>query len=513
MTITSQQVKHYMKNRKQGSTQSKSAMSANIGERTARKLDHGQHCSQQPAKPRDYKTRTTPFDEVWEKDLKPLLIRQPTLTAAGLYDHMDALHGEECASYLRTLQRHVKAWKLTEGAEKEVMFLQKHPPGQQAQVDFTEFNTKNDKVLIRLAGRIQPFRLLHVKFTHSSWTYAHVVLGAESFSALATGVAAAFERFGGVPYELRTDSLSAAYKNLSPREADDLTRLFKAFCETYCITPTRNNRGLAHENGAVESGDGHNKKALANHLKCLYPDVTDGVYDFESLEAFQAVINKMMDRQNRRRARRVELDRQHTQPLPTRKAVNYTVDKVSVTSSSTIKVKRVLYSVPSRLIGSRLTVRVYDDRLELYAGIQQVYTLARVHARGNEHLRVIDYRHLIHSLVKKPMAFYRAELRDEILPNVQWRLIWQDMMARLPAKDACYLIVDALSLASQLNDEDQVAQALRQILVTCPIPSTVDLRQQLNIPLSEKMPKAFAQIVTQHPLAQYDQFIGGMIHA
>lgn len=513
MTINQKQVTRYMKNRKEALTQDKSAIQSGISVRTGRTLENGEHCSQQPGKGRTYKTRANPLDDVWDQEIRPLLESQPTLTAAGLFDHLEATYGDRYTAYRRSLQRKVRQWKLSEGKQLEVIFRQNHPPGQQAQVDFTEFSMKNDPLMICIGGNPMTFKLLHVRFCFSGWSYAQVILGGESFTALTTGVAAAFERRGGVPAELRTDSLSAAYKNLSKSDQEDLTELFDEFCKRYEMKPTRNNRGVAHENGVIESSHGHLKRRLAQHLKCLFPDNHDSTYHFETLAEFQAVIDAMMERYNKRFATNVGIERMFLQALPSLKAVTYTTQRVKVTTSSTVSIKRVLYSVPSRMIGATLNVHIYDNRLEFFSGIKRILTLDRVHPKGKQRMRVIDYRHVIHSLVKKPMAFYNAELRDDILPNKDWRRLWQDVMKRLSTKDACYLIVDALSLASQLSDEEKVAHALRQLLASTKEPTTEDLRRQLAIPLDDKLPDALAQVVDQHPLSAYDQFLGGRDYA
>jgi transposase InsO family protein len=65
----------------------------------------------------------------------------------------------------------------------------------------------------------------------------------------------------GAPLEHRTDSLSAAYKNLSSEAQADLTERYTQLCAHYGMTATRNNRGVSHENGAVESPHGHIKRA------------------------------------------------------------------------------------------------------------------------------------------------------------------------------------------------------------------------------------------------------------
>jgi hypothetical protein len=64
--------------------------------------------------------------------------------------------------------------------------------------------------------------------------------------------------------QLRTDSLSAAYKNR--QEQDDFTERFAGFCRHYGVQATRNNRGVAHENGAIESPNNHIKQQLKQAL-------------------------------------------------------------------------------------------------------------------------------------------------------------------------------------------------------------------------------------------------------
>ena len=71
---------------------------------------------------------------------------------------------------------------------------------------------------------------------------------------------------GGVVREHRTDSLSAAFRNLGADAVEDLTRRYAALCEHYAMVPTRNNRGVAHENGSVESSHGHLKRAIDDAL-------------------------------------------------------------------------------------------------------------------------------------------------------------------------------------------------------------------------------------------------------
>src|SRR5919108_3855637 len=138
-------------------------------------------------------------------------------------------------------------------------------------------------------------------------------------------------------------------------------------------------------------------------------------------------------------------------PLP---AADYTEVWVRVTTSSTIHVRLMVYSVPARLIGERLRVHLYDDRLECYLGTTEVATRPRIYApKGKRRARSIDYRHLIGSLVKKPMAFFHCQLRDDLLPSEVYRRIWQGLERRLDPRAACKLMVGVLALAADYDCE------------------------------------------------------------
>ncbi len=105
---------------------------------------------------------------------------------------------------------------------------------------------------VTIAGLRLDHRLYHFRLAYSGFEHAHVVLGGESSVALAEGLQNALWSLGGVPREHRTDSLSAAFRNLDKAAQEDLTRRYEALCAHYGMTPTRNNTGLAHENGSVE---------------------------------------------------------------------------------------------------------------------------------------------------------------------------------------------------------------------------------------------------------------------
>jgi hypothetical protein len=122
--------------------------------------------------------------------------------------------------------------------------------------DFTDMRDHG----ISIAGVLLDHRLYHFRLAFSGWEHAHVVLGGESFMAWAEGLQNALCALGRAPLQHRSDSLSAAFRNLDDDTRQDQTRRYEALCAHYRMEPTRNNRGLAHENGSIESPHGHLKR-------------------------------------------------------------------------------------------------------------------------------------------------------------------------------------------------------------------------------------------------------------
>ena len=203
-------------------------------------------------------------------------------------------------SVRRTLERRIARWRALHGEDKEVFFPQRHDPGRQALSDFTVA----DCLGVTIAGEPFPHRLYHFRLACSGWEHARVILGGESFSAVAEGLQDALWKLGGVPREHRTDSLSAAFKNLDRDAELDFTKRYDELCRHYGMEATRNNPGVANENGSIEAANGHIKIRLDQRLR------RRGSRDFDSLEAYRAFVDGVCDRHNARRAKAVAAERE-----------------------------------------------------------------------------------------------------------------------------------------------------------------------------------------------------------
>jgi transposase InsO family protein len=437
--------------------------------------------------------------DVWDNEIVPLLECQPGLDATTLFEDLQDRHGGKFGNgKKRTFQRRVKAWKALHGPDKEVVFRQVQEPGRQGLSDFTKLKD----VTVTIAGEPLEHRLYHFRLAYSGWSHVTVVLGGESFSALAEGLQEALWRLGGAPLEHRTDSLSAAYKNLSSEARRDLTERYEALCTHYGMEATRNNRGISHENGAVESPHGHVKRRIAQAL------LLRESADFASIEEYRQWLDALVRRFNRRCSEALAIEREKLQALPARRTTDYSEQVVPVTTSGTIEVKRVLYSVPARLVGERLRLHIFDDRIEAFVGSTRAIALPRVYAVNHERARCIDYRHLIGALARKPQAFRYSQLREDLLPNATYRAIWQHLDSHLEARAACKRIVGVLALAARADCEQALGAYLLERIAAGDIPSLHALAQRF-----EPGRNAGATIdldalhSTQHPLSLYDSLL------
>jgi hypothetical protein len=370
--ITDRQVRRYMASRKAGLTQAASAARAGFSESTARRVEKAPALpSQRP--PRQYRTRTDPFHEVWRSEIVPLLAKVPAIRATTVLEELQRLHPERYPDgVLRSLQRRIAHWRATEGPERELIFRQEHPPSRQALSDFTHA----DGFTVTIAGQPLEHMLYHFWLAFSGWEHVRAIQGGESFTALTEGLQEALWQLGGLPREHRTDRLSAAYRNLA--DVDDEARGYAEFCRHYGLEPTRNNAGLAHENGAVEAAHGHLKRTIREALELR------GSNDFADLAAYQGFLAETIARKNARRAGAVAIELKTLAPLPAHRTTDFSVATVTVTRFGTISLRGVLYTVPSRLVGSRLKLHLFDDRIVCHLGATPVLTLPRRYRRAGD---------------------------------------------------------------------------------------------------------------------------------
>jgi len=229
--------------------------------------------------------RPDPLANVWESEIVPMLEAAPGVRAVAIFEEISRRHLDFPTGVRRTLERRVARWRALNGPSRDVMFRQEHPPGRMGLSDFTDMNGLG----VTIADMPLLHRIYHFRLAFSGFAHAHVVLGGESFVALAEGLQNALWALGRVPEQHRSDSLSAAFRNVDRVTQEDLTRRYEELCAHYGMMPTRNNLGVAHENGSIESSHGHLKKVLTDEL------LLRGSRDFVDQQAVEAGVARLVD--------------------------------------------------------------------------------------------------------------------------------------------------------------------------------------------------------------------------
>jgi transcriptional regulator with XRE-family HTH domain len=487
---TDAEVRRYMKERSKGRTQAQAAAKAGMSLGTARKYERAARVPSQLKQPRTYRTHPNPFADDWLWVIEQLG-RDPALQAKTLFGLLiERAPDRYRPGQLRTFQRHVAAWRLEHGPGKEVIFPQVHRPGVAAQSDFTHMGELN----ISLGGVPFPHLLFHLVFVYSNVEAVRVCF-AESFEALVEGLEACLWSLGGVPRQHRTDHLGAAIRPLDSAGQAQARERYAAVMRHYGMEPTVNNAGVAHENGDVEQAHHRFKEAADQALRAR------GSREFRDQAAYERFLAELVRRRNATREGRWAEELAALRPLPAAALAPCREVHLRVSRFSTIHVLRNTYSVPARLIGAQVLVRVRAETLELYRGTVKLLTLPRLLGHGRHR---IDYRHVVWSLVRKPGAFANYRYHDDLFPSVTFRRAYDALATGRPERaDREYVRV--LHLAASTS-EAEVEAALLLLLEQGAAPTLDAVRELVRTPGPAAVP-ALAAVPLD--LGVYDRLLGG----
>lgn len=489
--VTDAQVRKLMEEMSKHGRIGDAAMKAGMHRQTARKYVAAGELPSVMAAPRDWRTRSDPFEEHWPA-IEARLRSTPELEAKTLFEVLQEEHPDRYeAGQLRTLQRRVKQWRAAHGPDREVVIAQRHRPGEAAQTDFTS----TSELAVTIAGQVFAHLLCVLVLPYSNWQWA-TICASESMAALRRGVQRALFQLGRVPEWHQTDCSTAATHKIPEGQAQHFEGGKRPFNESYLalmrhygIKPRTTEVGAKEQNGDVEAGHGALKRKLEQAL------LVRGSRDFESVEAWQVFVDGVVRKVNSTRSTRVAEDLAAMRELNVSKLPEYTEEKIRVSEWSTVRVRHNAYSVPSRLIGEWVRVRVYEDRIEVRFADEIQLECERLRGRNGHR---IDYRHIIWSLVRKPGGFARYVYREEMFPSLAFREAYDAIQAARPGTkgDLEYLrilhlaastmesdVVTALALI-KMSDKPITADAVRELVATqAPVevpalaPSPIDLAE------------------------------------
>lgn len=444
--ISKRQYYRLIEAKEEGKNVSCCAMKADVDRKTARKYLKARKLPDELQAKRDWRTRSDPLEPIWPT-AQEFLKAAPELEAKALFDEMVSKFPDKLLPvHLRTFQRRVRFWRFHHGPEKEVMFPQDREPGKALELDWTHCG----ELGVTIAG--QPFHhlLCHCVLPFSNWQWAEICQS-ESLLSLKEGLQAALRQLGKVPLELQTDNSSAATHWIGSGGKRAFNAEYIKVAEHFGMKPVTINIGCPNENGDVESGNGHLKNRIKQRL------MIRGSSDFESEAAYRGFVIGVVEKANdpREKALKMELERMRELPggwLPCYEEVGCTVH-----SSSTIRVKKRGYSVPSRLIGCELKAEVHEWEIKLYLGNDLVMQMPRLKGEG----RTVDFRHVIESLLRKPGAFAGYRYREDLFLSPAYRQAYDQLIVEHGQRRGELEYLRLLKLAAETSQE-QVEKALME---------------------------------------------------
>jgi hypothetical protein len=447
--VTDTQVRKLMQELQKHGQMSKAARAAGMSRTTGYRYTEAGKLPSEMKPDRRWRTREDPFAADWEEAVE-MLKAAPTLEAKTIFDYLcekkpDAYHEGQ----LRTFQRHVHEWRALSGPPKLVFFPQEHRPGEAMQTDFTHLG----ELKLTVCG--EPVReiLCHQVLPYSNWEWGTLCLS-ESLLALRRGMQTALFELGRIPEFHQTDNSTSATHRLDSGKRD-FNAEYVNLVEHFKMKLRKTAVGQKEQNGDIEAANGALKRALEQRL------LIRGSRDFGSNKELEGWIQEAMRKRNQLRRERIGIEMRKMRQLDVKRLAEYDEIRCRVTKASTITVKKNTYSVPSRLIGEHVQVRISERMIEVRFKGKIQLSCDRLIGEGKAR---IDYRHIIWTLVRKPDAFARYRHRESMFPSLVFRQAYDDLVKAYGVgrrADLSYLKLLHLSAAT-MECEIQIALELLQ---------------------------------------------------
>ena len=172
-----------------------------------------------------------------------------------------------------------------------------------------------------------------------------------------------------------------------------------------------------------------------------------------------------------------------------------------VSGASTIRVLKDTYSVHSRLRGQTVTVRVYAEHLEVWYGQRRIDQMPRLRGE-NGHL--INYRHIIDWLVRKPGAFEHYRYKQDLFPSSYFRIAYDLLREEQGLKSGNKQYLKLLELAAK-DSETAVNETLR-FLLSQNMPLSFEA-VEAKVRSAQQAPSLTDVYVEEVDLAVYDRLL------
>ncbi|MGI9092241.1 MAG: IS21 family transposase [Mycobacteriales bacterium] len=327
---------------------------------------------------------------------------------------------------------------------------QTHAPGAEAEVDFAD-------LWVILRGVKTKTQLFTLRLSYSGRA-VHRAFPTQGQEAFLEGHVWAFEQLGGVPtVHIRYDNLkSAVSRVLVGRNRDESERwkMFQAhmgFDAFYCQPGVDG----AHEKGGVEGEGGRFRR---NH--CVPMPKVDSIAALNDLLAAADAKDNYRRIANRTRTVGTDfaVEAPLLRPLPSSEFPTWLTLEPRVDRYARVTVRQCFYSVPAKLIGRRVRVRLGACTVTIFDGTKQVAAHERITVRGEQSLNLDHY---LEVLQRKPGALSGATALVQARASGAFTqahdAFWAAARHQLGDSKGTQALVEVLLLHRHLPAEDVIA--------------------------------------------------------
>lgn len=341
-----------------------------------------------------------------------------------------------------TVRAYVGQWAERKALTRIVSVPQLHEPGQEAEVDFGE-------VWLCIEGTFTKCFMFVMRLC-ASGRAVHCIYATQAQEAFFDGHVTALTAFRGCPRRIRYDNLKAAVKRiLQGRNREENERFIAlrshyGFDSFFCLPGEEG----AHEKGGVEGEIGRFRR---RHLVPV-PNVSN-------LAEANAICRAADEAEDARRigvrtttvGEDFAAEARHLLALPAEPFDAARLLECRVDTKARVCVRQCFYSVPARLAGRRLPVRLGAGRVEVLDGGVVVASHERSVHRGEEVLALDHYLEVIaHKPGALPGASALARARSDGSFTPTHQDYWAEARRRLGDSKGTRALVEVLLLHRRL---------------------------------------------------------------
>lgn len=299
-------------------------------------------------------------------DVTLMELRKPGVTVELLYDEYLAAAEKAGPEELGPMGKTSFYNRLRERKKKrDPEFRHDHLPGERMQFDFSgkrpSYTDRNGKqVIVEIAVSVLPFSVM---------TFA-VAIRSQRLPDSVDAVVRAFEYFSGTPNGIVVDNFKAAVD--TPRRGSQPAKIntnFLAMLDHYRVFPDPARPMEARDKGMVENGVLQIKRIfLGKRRNQHFSSLRE--LNAELLKAVNELNDRPMKGHNGLSRRQIfnQLERDNLHPLP---ATRYEYGEwsigITVPKHYHILAGRAEYSVPSKLIGTKVNIKSTTHAVEVYS--------------------------------------------------------------------------------------------------------------------------------------------------